>query len=517
LKNLEQLPLATFLVDLLREFVMAKRKRMSSVDTAWLRMDSPHNLMMISGVMIFDRRLSLARLKQTIERRFLKFERFRERPEQDLSGAYWEPDPDFDIDHHVCRAKLGAKAGKAELQALVSKLAATPLDPAHPLWQFQLVENFAKASALIVRIHHCYADGIALIAVMQSLTGAGVDEGDLEEPQAPVEASEPDEELAFLDQLIVPAAQRLSKAVKVGGDVLANYLAMLSKPGKAAELAAQGYEFVKEAAALAAMADDSPTRFKGVPGITKVVAWTEPLPLPEVKAVGRVLGCSVNDVLLSCVAGALRDYLEQNGDATHGIELRAMVPVNLRPLEQAGKLGNHFGLVALELPVGLANPLARLYETRRRMGELKGSYQAILSLGLLAAVGMAPKMLQEKVLGLMASKGTAVMTNVPGPQEKLYLAGARIEQQMFWVPQSGNIGMGVSILSYGGSVQFGLITAQNLVPDPEAIIGCFAEEFEKLLLLTLMEPWDSPREPEEVEESFHCLLALNAVRNPWRS
>ena len=205
----------------------------------------------------------------------------------------------------------------------------------------------------------------------------------------------------------------------------------------------------------------------------------------------------MNDVLLSCVAGALRDYLEEKGDDTEGIELRAMVPVNLRPIEQAGKLGNHFGLVALELPVGMANPLARLYELRRRMLALKGSYQAILSLGLLAAVGMGPKVLQEKVLGLMSSKGTAVMTNVPGAKDKRYLAGVRIEQQMFWVPQSGNIGMGVSILSYGGGVQFGLITDQALCPDP-AIIGRFAEEFDKLLLLTLMEPGYAAR-GEEVE------------------
>jgi diacylglycerol O-acyltransferase / wax synthase len=492
---------------------MFNRHRMSSVDTAWLRMDCPHNLMMITGVMMFDRKMDFARLKRTIERRFLKFERFRQCPKQDVTAAYWEADSDFNIDRHVRRVKLPAKAGKAELQALASTLAAKALDPDHPLWQFQLVENFAKGSALIVRIHHCYADGIALVAVMQSLTTATGDEQDTVETKAPVEPSEPEEELAFLDQLIVPAAHRLSQAIKVGGDVLATYISMLGKPGRAAELAAQGYELVKEAAALATMPNDSATRFKGTPGEAKVVVWAEPISLEEVKAVGRVLACSVNDVLLSCVAGALRDYLEEKGDETEGIEVRAMVPVNLRPIEQVGKLGNHFGLVALELPVGLANPLARLYELRRRMVALKGSYQAMLSLALLAAVGMGPKVLQEKVLSLMASKSTAVMTNVPGPKDKLYLAGVRIEQQMFWVPQSGDIGMGVSILSYGGGVQFGLITDKQMVPDPEAIIDRFAEEFEKLLLLTLMEPWDTPREPEEVEESFRSLLALNAISN----
>lgn len=489
---------------------MPNRSRMSSVDTAWLRMDSPNNLMMINGVMMFDRKVDFARLKATVERRFLKFERFRQRAVQESAGAYWERDPDFQIDRHVVRAKLGGKAGKEALEALTSELAATPLDSAHPLWQFHLVEKFGTSSALIVRIHHCYADGIALIAVLQSMTSSSADEADVDAAE-PSTAIEPQEEADFFETLIMPATHQVSRAIKIGGDLIANSLGILANPGKAAELAAQGYGFAKEAAALIAMPNDSTTRFKGVPGVAKVVAWDEPIPLEEVKAVSRLLECSVNDVLLSCVAGALRDYLEEKGDETDGVELRAMVPVNLRPLDRADKLGNHFGLVALVLPVGLANPLARLYEVRRRMNELKGSYQAILSLGVLAAVGMGPKILQERVLGLLASKGTAVMTNVPGPRSKLYFAGARIEQQMFWVPQSGNIGMGVSILSYGGGVQFGLMTDKALVPDPAAIINRFEDEFVKLLLLTLMEPWDSPRAPEEVEDSLRALLQLNAA------
>jgi WS/DGAT/MGAT family acyltransferase len=246
--------------------------------------------------------------------------------------------------------------------------------------------------------------------------------------------------------------------------------------------------------------------------VSKKVAWAEPIPLDDVKAIGKVLDCSVNDVLLSCVAGALRDYLEEKGDETEGVEVRAMVPVNLRPPEKARELGNQFGLVALVLPVGVSNPLRRLYETRRRMQELKNSTQAMLAYGLLAAVGMGPKVIQEKVLGMMSAKATAVMTNVPGPREKLYFAGARVDEQMFWVPQSGNIGMGVSILSYGGGVQFGLITDRELVPDPEAITDRFGEEFEKLLLLTLMEPWDERRDPDEVEQSYLSMLTLGAAR-----
>src|SRR6185369_11401941 len=179
---------------------------------------------------------------------------------------------------------------------------------------------------------------------------------------------------------------------------------------------------------------------------------TDPLSLSEVKTIGRALGASVNDVLLSCVAGALRGYLVAKGDAVDGVMLRALVPVNLRPLEKAYKLGNQFGLVFLDLPIGIENPVERLYAVRANMNALKGSYQPVLALGLLAAMGSGPKMLQETLLSILARNASAVMTNVPGPQQPLYLAGGRIDSLMFWVPQSGNIGMGVSIISYDDQV-----------------------------------------------------------------
>jgi WS/DGAT/MGAT family acyltransferase len=291
-------------------------------------------------------------------------------------------------------------------------------------------------------------------------------------------------------------------SIRVSSNLWVKYVGMVSNPQKAFEYARIGSGIAAEVAKLAIMPNDSPTRFKGKPGTTKRVAWSEPISLPEVKAVGKVLGCSVNDLLLSAAAGALRAYLVDQGDLADGVEIRAMVPVNLRRPKDMGKLGNRFGLVALELPVGIANPLARLYVTRERMEKLKGSYQAPLTLSILGAVGMAPKLAQEKVLDLLASKATAVMTNVPGPQEAIYLAGARLREPLFWVPQSGDIGMGVSILSYDNKVQFGLITDKKLVPDPEHIVDRFASEFDKLLTLVLMEPWERLADPMAVEAAL---------------
>jgi WS/DGAT/MGAT family acyltransferase len=246
---------------------------------------------------------------------------------------------------------------------------------------------------------------------------------------------------------------------------------------------------VSDLAALALMPDDSPTRLKGLPGRSKRVAWCRPIPLDEVKAVGKALNCSVNDVLLSSVAGAIGQYLRQRGDDVTGKEIRAMVPVNLRAMDKAYQLGNQFGLAPLILPIGLENPVERVYEVRKRMQGLKGSMQPLLAFGLLAVAGLMVKPVQEAMLGLFSKKTTAVMTNVPGPREKLTICGSTIEESLFWVPQSGTVGLGVSILSYGGGVQFGVVSDATLCPDPQHIIDQFEPEFAKLSLVTLMLPW----------------------------
>ena len=195
-------------------------------------------------------------------------------------------------------------------------------------------------------------------------------------------------------------------------------------------------------------------------------------------------------MLLACAAGALRGYLLDRGEKVDGVTIRATVPVNLRPLEHAKKLGNHFGLVFLELPIGEGNPLRRLERVAASMRELKRSKQAALTFGLLAAVGMAPQALQRMALEMFSRKATTVATNVPGPQMPLYLTGRKVEELMFWVPQNGSIGMGLSILSYNGRVHFGLIADGRRVPDPEPIVQRFAAELEKLTLITLMEDWE---------------------------
>jgi diacylglycerol O-acyltransferase / wax synthase len=492
---------------------MSTRERISHVDTAWLRMDRPTNLMQIVGVMIFNGRLDFPRFRRTVEARLLStqgFRRFRQNAVIEGNSAWWVDDRNFDIDEHLKHGLLPFPGGTAELQHFVAELAGTPLNPHRPLWEFNVVEMENGDSALVARIHHAIADGIALIGVMHSLTDTHADapSGNSSLPLSP-NVNDPAcaEEADSLGDLFwrwiyQPLSDTTLAAIRLSGNIWVKYVGLMLDPDKAAKYARLGTGIAIEVGKLAMMPNDSTTRFKGKPGTRKCVAWSEPISLPQVKAVGKVLGCSVNDMLLASAAGALRHYLAEKGDAVDDVEVRALVPVNLRRAKDTDELGNRFGLVALELPVGVENPLARLYETRRRMETLKGSLQAMLTLSILGAVGMAPKFVQQQILDLLANKATAVMTNVPGPQQPRWFAGSQLKQQMFWVPQSGNIGMGVSILSYDNKVQFGLMTDSSRVPDPERIVARFSSEFEKLLWLVLMEPWDRLNDPDAVEAAL---------------
>jgi diacylglycerol O-acyltransferase / wax synthase len=490
-------------------------ERMSKVDTAWLRMDSEQNLMMIVGVWILQPGIAHAALCQRIEERLLKYPRFTQRVVEDAAGATWVKDGAFDIRQQVIVEKLSVntkvkgkgRARQSEQQALqdrVAELAVMPLDKRRPLWQFHLVENYQGGSAMMVRIHHCIADGIALISVTQSLVDGGAPP-----PVRKARAAQREGLAGAQDwvaqSVLDPLAKLAVRALGAAEQGAAKSFDLLSNPLKGMEegvergvhgtvdLAKLAYQVASDTTALVLMADDSPTRLKGTPGTTKRVAWCNPIPLEDVKAVSKALNCSINDVLMSCVAGAIAQYLQSHGDAVKGKEIRAMVPVNLRPLDQAHKLGNQFGLAPVVLPIGLENPIERVYEVRQRMSQLKGSMQPLLAFGMLAVAGLLIKPAQDALLNLFSKKTTAVMTNVPGPREKLKFLGSTLEQSLFWVPQSGTVGLGVSILSYGGGVQFGVMTDATLCPDPQAIIDAFEPEFDQLALVTLMLPWgDQP-------------------------
>ena len=464
---------------------MAHSEQMAPVDATWLRMDRPNNLMVIVGVLKLAGPVKIATLEKLLADRLTAYRRFRQKAETRPAGVWWVDDRHFDVKRHIHRIRLPGDGGDGELEQLVGDLASTPLDHSIPLWQFHIVEKFEGGAAVIARIHHAIADGIALMGVMLSLTdemhamaqGGGRPRHD---------DGEEDHDGA-LSGLFSPVAQAWKMGSRVAAPLLKNAGDIASNPSKAFDLIKTGSGVVGELAWLLTMPSDSATSLKGKPLGAKRVAWTDPLPLGEIKAVGKALGCSVNDILLSAVAGAIGSYLADQGEETVGAEIRAVIPVNLREQMASPELGNSFGLVALELPVGIDNPVKRLFEVRARMDALKRSTQAPVTYGLLAALGYAPKLAQDLLFDFLLDRTTAVMTNVPGPQFQLSIGGSAVTQIMFWVPQASNVGMGVSILSYNGKVQFGLMTDAALTPEPRRIIERFGPQFEQLLYYTLMD------------------------------
>jgi WS/DGAT/MGAT family acyltransferase len=293
-----------------------------------------------------------------------------------------------------------------------------------------------------------------------------------------------------LKSVITPEKQQFANSIKIenqnksiGFEALQNP-ALLEKG--VSEIADIGLELFNALT----LPDDPETVFKSKLSVRKNAAWADSIELSDVKAIAYATGTTVNDVLISNLAGALREYMLKVGENPDDIIINATVPVNLRPLEHAKNLGNHFGLVFLKLPIFESNPLKRLEYIHEEMKELKKSKQAIVSFGLLSAIGMAPAKVQNLLLDQFSKKATTVLTNVPGPQVPLYITGAEVKKIMFWVPQNGTIGMGISILSYNGKVEFGLIVDKNLISDPQNVIKEFPNQFEVLTECMMMHPWD---------------------------
>lgn len=459
-----------------------KREALTAVDVAWLRMNRPTNLMMICGMLMLEAPVGLQQLRDLIRRRMLCFHRFRQRVTDASGSPYWETDADFNLDWHVMH--LALPSGEAALQEVASDLFSTPLDPARPMWQCHLID-MPGTCAIIMRIHHCYADGFAMLHVVNAFTDAdparlGIAGEDLA-PRQPARSA--------WEHVLGPLTEAAGDAMRLASTAAGFGATLLRAPRIVLAAAREGADVLYQTATIASMKPDAPSRLKGKLGVIKKVAWAAPVPLAEIKAVAAVLGCSVNDVLVACVAGALGIYLADNGDEITSLDLRALVPVNLRPPGRLTELGNQFGLVFLDLPSAIVNPVQRAIEVRKRMNLLKHSSQPKVALAILTAIGTAPEPLKERLLEALAANASMVITNVHGPDSARYLAGQRITRQLFWVPQSGGIGLGISLFSYAGELNFGIAADARRVPDPDRVLQLFNKQFETLLLAALMMPW----------------------------
>lgn len=441
--------------------------------------------MVVVGLLVLSGVLEHARLRTIVQERFLAFDRFRSVPVMEAFSASWTPAEYFNIDDHVLLAALPAPAGKRELQDLAGELASTPLNTGRPLWTFHLVEHYEGGSAIVVRIHHCYADGIALMHVLMRLA----DEASGSSAELPPRNSLPAHPAQVTGFGSVGAiSELLGQTLRGGTGLIEKGMHYAFHPVEAASAAREALGIAAEIAHLGLLLpDDPPTRLKKALTGSRRAAWVEPLALEEVRTLSHLLGCTINDVLVATLAGALGRYLDSQGDRTEGLTIRATVPVNLRHEDGAPpELGNRFGLVFVDLPIGIRHPVERLDCVRASMMALKGSSQAQVTLGLLTLVGSLPAALEEPAVELFSAKASLVASNLRGPPEHLLLGGVPISQLLFWVPQAGSIGVGVSMLTYGAEVQFGVLADRQLIPDPGDLVALIESEFERLVLLVLL-------------------------------
>jgi WS/DGAT/MGAT family acyltransferase len=456
-----------------------QHEQMASVDTAWLHMDRPTNLMVITSVMTFEGSLNIDKVRVLLEERLLRFDRFRQRVVESslpLTTPTWELDPHFDIHSHLHHIALPAPGDQAQLQQLVGDIMSQGLDHSKPLWQFYVVDNYRGGSAVISRIHHCIADGIALTRLMLSLTDETPDTVWIEEEStAPARKRR-----GPLGRLFSPALLAAKSAWHLTETVWSESLELMRHPDHALDLAKLGASSAARLARMTLYAPDPPTIYKGNLGTVKRAAWSQPFPLAEVKAVGKAAGATINDTLVTAISGGLRQFLISRGDDVTDLNIRAYIPVNLRPLKAPISLGNQFGLVFLSMPLGIDDPVERLQEVKRRMDEIKSSPEALVAWAVLATMGRLPTDVEKLGLDFYGMKASAVLTNVPGPRQALYMTGVKMRAALGWVPQSADIGLGLSIFSYDGRVIIGVNTDADNVPEPQGIVELIEAEYARL-------------------------------------
>jgi diacylglycerol O-acyltransferase len=431
---------------------------LSRADAAWLHAEAPTNHFVVTSLALMDSPPDAERMKAVLRKRIGLHPRLVQLvagPMLPFAPPRWVAAKRFDLDAHIHRVALPQPGGKAELAAFIGDLVGQPLDPGRPLWSLHLVEGLGGHGAVVGRFHHSLGDGQAMVRMLLTLTD-GTPSG--------------------WKRRVRTRAQRGDGNGSGRGTV--QWLA-----GNIFSLPALSRTAVDGAATLARLTllgGDAPSPLRGRLGLLKAVSWTDPIPLAAVKRVAKALDATVNDVVVSSIAGGLGAYLRAAGGETRGLSVRAMVPVNLRPEDDVSMTGNRFSLVYLALPLGVDDPVQRLKKVKAEMDRIKLSLEPAAGWLLVQGLGFLPTQLEQVASKFYADKASLVLTNVIGPKSELYIGGDRIRQMTFWEPQSGGLGLGVSIYSYAGSLTVGVVADTNLVAAPEAMTAAVQRAFAAL-------------------------------------
>jgi len=521
---------------------VGQRRPLGVQDALWLAMDRANNLMVVDSVIWTAEPLETDRLVEVIDDRMVqRYPVFRSRAVQDGAGHWhWQEDAGFDLDAHLTYVTLDDPDDPRALQALVAAHRTDLLDRDRPLWNALIVQRYLRGSAMVLRTHHAIADGVRMVELAMSLFDATPDGGPVPAPtvklhatqRTPQQRSSPSDVARaavgvarrasvgavgaatgavtdaglYASALTGTASAALRESVRLARTAPTNPLGaasgLVAETTALAERLAHAVRSSLDAALpasgplvnlLSATPSDldvarklllgtrnHPTIWTGHAGTQKGVAWADPLPLADVKAVAKANGATINDVLVACLAGSLHAYLS----AHHAVggSVSFMVPVNLKPLDQSlpDELGNGFALVQLELPVDEPDPVAVLRTVKRRMSRIKHGHEAAVGFVVQETVSGLSRTIYEAAVDLLANRSVGVLTNVPGPPRTVYLAGSRVEGIVGWAPLSGDQAMSVTIYSYDGTVVVGIACDRGLVPGHEAIVDGFAEVFRDL-------------------------------------
>ncbi len=446
------------------------REPMSKVDAAWHRMDHPENAADVIGLLQFRQLPPFEVVRRVVEERLLPLQRFRQRVVPDGFGFAWEDDPGFELDRHLRRDKLRGQGEKA-LQELVSAIANEPLDPGRPLWRIHHIQRpRGGGGAVVTKLAHCMADGFVHVGLLLSLC-------DHHEPVA-------------APRHALPASRLLAPWL----DPRAAASGALRDPSQLISLGLSAVSLGAAVARIALLSSDPPTLLSSPLAGRRNTAWSRGLPLGPVRAAARAGGTGVNAFLIAAVAGAVRALAGRDGTPMDGVDLRALVPVNLRPglpdLRE-GIPGNRFGLVFLDLPTGTSSAPERLQLVRERSEVVRERPDPVATWMLLAGVGAIPRV-EEPALRFFARKASLVVTSVPGPRRHLTMGGSRLDEAAFFVPHPSTLGLGVSILTYGGEVRMGVRSDEAVLAAPSNLVELLEAEL-ALLGVPLRAPRRRPQ------------------------
>ena len=441
----------------------------------------------IASVNIFEGRIPLASCRRFIESKLPLIPRYRQRVVTapfNIGLPTWEYDPEFDIRNHIREIKL-RHGSEAELQAAAGKLLTVRMDRRHPLWDFTLFPLKGNRTGILARIHHCLADGIAGVGLMNVVMDPTPVRHRLPRKPRPFQAPPPKDDLTLLldgwvstyadlvQRLLSAQEQTVTLAQKVvaaGGRWPANeFLRLLPEIGAPTER----------------------LRFNVICHGPQKFVWAE-VPLDQIKAIKNTWGGTVNDVVLALVTATIRRYLLAHGDSVSGRLFRMMVPVNLRNGANSHDLGNRISLLPVTIPLGIRSPRRLLAAVHKRMEFLKTAHIAEIvgvAGGLIGIVPTALQALAGPVAGqLPLTPFNLVCTNVPGPQFPLYLLGHKMLNWYPYVPIGGDMALNCAVLSYNGMTYFGFTGDSHAAPDLKRL-----QKFLQLSLAEMLKAADCKR------------------------